>query len=46
MHPNSVKYRVPRAVARRGREIDADRLDVEVALLVRDPAGRGTGAGH
>lgn len=46
LHPNSVKYRVQRAVARRGREIDADRLDVEVALLVRDPAGRGTGAGH
>ncbi|MCV7090307.1 helix-turn-helix domain-containing protein, partial [Mycobacterium interjectum] len=33
MHSNSVKYRVGRAVARRGREIGADRLDVEVALL-------------
>ncbi|SPM28492.1 PucR family transcriptional regulator, partial [Mycobacterium terramassiliense] len=33
MHANSVKYRVGRAVARRGREIGADRLDVEVALL-------------
>ncbi len=33
MHFNSVKYRVGRAVARRGREIGADRLDVEVALL-------------
>jgi hypothetical protein len=29
-----VKYRVGRAVARRGREVAADRLDVEVALLV------------
>lgn len=45
MHPNSVKYRVRRALERRGRPIDADRLDVEVALLVRDPGGRGTGAG-
>lgn len=34
MHPNSVKYRVQRAVARRGREIGDDRLDVEVALRV------------
>lgn len=32
MHFNSVKYRVGRAVARRGREIGADRLDVELAL--------------
>jgi hypothetical protein len=29
----SVKYRVGRAVARRGREIGTDRLDVELALL-------------
>lgn len=36
LHPNSVKYRVQRALARRGREIGVDRLDVEVALLVRD----------
>ncbi|MEE6167685.1 MULTISPECIES: helix-turn-helix domain-containing protein [unclassified Mycolicibacterium] len=34
MHFNSVKYRVGRAVARRGRPIDADRLDVEVALVL------------
>jgi DNA-binding PucR family transcriptional regulator len=34
LHFNTVKYRVGRAVARRGREIDADRLDVELALLV------------
>ncbi|BBZ45502.1 PucR family transcriptional regulator [Mycobacterium parmense] len=33
LHFNSVKYRVSRAVARRGREIGADRLDVELALL-------------
>ena len=33
MHFNSVKYRVGRAVARRGREITTDRLDVELALL-------------
>jgi len=33
MHFNSVKYRVGRAVARRGREIGTDRLDVELALL-------------
>ena len=32
MHFNSVKYRVGRAVARRGREIGSDRLDVELAL--------------
>ncbi|OBF84459.1 PucR family transcriptional regulator [Mycobacterium sp. 852002-51163_SCH5372311] len=33
MHFNSVKYRVGRAVARRGREIGTDRLEVELALL-------------
>jgi hypothetical protein len=33
MHFNSVKYRVGRAVARRGREIGSDRLEVELALL-------------
>ena len=33
LHFNTVKYRVGRAVARRGRPIDADRLDVELALL-------------
>ncbi|MCS3781921.1 helix-turn-helix domain-containing protein [Tsukamurella ocularis] len=35
LHANSVKYRVRRAVQRRGREIGDDRLDVEVALAVR-----------
>lgn len=34
LHFNSVKYRVNRAVARRGRPIAGDRLDVELALLV------------
>ncbi|WP_324198245.1 PucR family transcriptional regulator [Nocardia beijingensis] len=34
LHFNSVKYRVARAVARRGRPIDDDRLEVEMALLV------------
>jgi DNA-binding PucR family transcriptional regulator len=33
LHFNSVKYRVGRAVARRGRGIGSDRLDVELALL-------------
>ena len=33
LHFNSVKYRVGRAVARRGREIGSDRLEVELALL-------------
>ena len=31
---NTVKYRVGRALARRGRPIDGERLDVELALLV------------
>jgi DNA-binding PucR family transcriptional regulator len=34
LHFNTVKYRVGRAVARRGKELEADRLDVELALLV------------
>ncbi|OBG28565.1 CdaR family transcriptional regulator [Mycobacterium sp. 852002-51057_SCH5723018] len=34
LHPNTVKYRVGRAIALRGRAIDADRLDVELALLL------------
>ena len=33
LHSNSVKYRVGRAVVRRGQEIGSDRLDVELALL-------------
>lgn len=34
LHFNSVKYRVQRAVERRGRPFTDDRLDVEVALLL------------
>ena len=33
LHFNSVKYRVGRAIARRGRDVGTDRLDVELALL-------------
>ncbi|OPE52591.1 PucR family transcriptional regulator [Mycobacterium intermedium] len=34
LHFNSVKYRVQRAISRRGCPIEDDRLDVELALLV------------
>jgi DNA-binding PucR family transcriptional regulator len=34
LHTNSVKYRVHRALERRGRPISDDRLDVEVALIL------------
>ncbi|WP_434086208.1 PucR family transcriptional regulator [Nocardia sputorum] len=34
LHANSVKYRVGRAISRRGRPIADDRLDVELALLI------------
>lgn len=34
MHRNTVKYRVDRAVEMRGRGLDEDRLDVELALEV------------
>jgi DNA-binding PucR family transcriptional regulator len=34
LHANTVKYRVRRAVERRGRPVAADRLDVEIALLL------------
>ncbi|MGB6207242.1 PucR family transcriptional regulator, partial [Mycobacterium sp.] len=34
LHVNSVKYRVQRAVERRGRPISDDRLDIEVALIL------------
>jgi DNA-binding PucR family transcriptional regulator len=33
LHFNTVKYRIGRAVARRGSPIERDRLDVELALL-------------
>jgi DNA-binding PucR family transcriptional regulator len=34
LHSNSIKYRVQRAIERRGRPISDGRLDVEVALLL------------
>ncbi|WP_280236755.1 PucR family transcriptional regulator [Nocardia cyriacigeorgica] len=34
LHANSVKYRVNRAIERRGAPITGDRLDVEMALLL------------
>ncbi|HTY27129.1 MAG TPA: helix-turn-helix domain-containing protein [Mycobacterium sp.] len=34
LHSNTVKYRVGRAVAKRGRPIGPDRIDVELALLL------------
>jgi DNA-binding PucR family transcriptional regulator len=34
LHFNSVKYRIQRAVERRGAPVGADRLEVELALLV------------
>jgi hypothetical protein len=34
LHVNSVKYRIRRAIERRGRPITDDRIDVEVALLL------------
>jgi DNA-binding PucR family transcriptional regulator len=34
LHFNTVKYRVGRALARRGRPITDDRFDVELALLL------------
>ncbi|MEU2039885.1 PucR family transcriptional regulator [Nocardia niwae] len=34
LHANSVKYRVGRAIARRGKPITEDRLDVELALVI------------
>ena len=40
LHSNSIKYRVQRAIDRRGRPIGDDRLDVEIALLVCQWFGR------
>ena len=40
LHRNSVRYRVQRAIAARGRPLDCDRLDVELALEVSDLLGR------
>ncbi|MCZ4498808.1 MAG: hypothetical protein JWQ74_1361 [Marmoricola sp.] len=33
LHKNTVKYRIDRAVAARGRPVDEDRLDLELALI-------------
>lgn len=33
LHRNTVKYRVDKAVSARGRGLDEDRLDLELALL-------------
>ena len=40
LHSNSIKYRVQRAIERRGRPIGDDRLDVEIALLICQWFGR------
>jgi DNA-binding PucR family transcriptional regulator len=40
LHSNSVKYRVQRAIERRGQPIGDDRLDVEIALLICQWFGR------
>jgi DNA-binding PucR family transcriptional regulator len=34
LHANTVKYRIGKALARRGQAVGADRLDVELALLL------------
>jgi DNA-binding PucR family transcriptional regulator len=34
LHVNTVKYRVQRAIERRGKPINDDRIDVEIALLL------------
>lgn len=39
LHVNSVRYRVQRAIDRRGRPIERDRLDVEVALVLCEHFG-------
>ena len=49
LHTNSVKYRVQRAIERRGRPIGDDRLDMELALLICEWFGRAvllTGSGR
>ncbi|BBY56302.1 helix-turn-helix domain-containing protein [Mycobacterium koreense] len=46
LHYNSVKYRVQRAVERRGQPLGGDRLDVEVALLLCDRFGSAVLDGH
>ena len=46
IHSNTVKYRVGRAVDRRGRAIGTDRLDVELALLLCHWYGRAVTEQH
>lgn len=41
LHKNTVKYRVDKAVAQRGRQLGADRLELELALLACDWLGLG-----
>ncbi len=41
LHKNTVKYRVDKAVAQRGRPLDEDRLELELALLACDWLGLG-----
>ena len=41
LHKNTVKYRVDKAVAQRGRQLDEDRLELELALLACDWLGLG-----
>ncbi|MDY6999615.1 MAG: helix-turn-helix domain-containing protein [Actinomycetota bacterium] len=45
LHHNSVKYRIRRAVERRGRPIIGDRIDVELALLLCQQYGAAVLAG-
>jgi len=40
LHSISIKYRVQRAIERRGRPLGDDRLDVEIALLICQWFGR------
>jgi DNA-binding PucR family transcriptional regulator len=41
LHKNTVKYRVDKAVAQRGRPLDEDRLELELALLACEWLGLG-----
>ncbi|HTY32081.1 MAG TPA: helix-turn-helix domain-containing protein [Mycobacterium sp.] len=45
LHVNTVKYRLGRAMSRRGRPIAGDRLDIELALLLCDWYGTAVLAG-
>ncbi len=39
LHKNTVKYRMKRATEQRGRPVDENRFDLELAGTVRSPAG-------